>query len=115
MRRLLCVSAVLALLAAPVASCGDDDDETLTGATEATETSSGSASGSGISTAGDFLDASIPDQVKAVQDAVSANPDCKGVDAKAGGEFQVAVAIDAASASSDMPLTEVVGGQCSEN
>ena len=57
----------------------------------------------------------IPDQVKAVQDAVSANPECKGVDAKAGGEFQVAVAIDAASASSDTPLTEVVGGQCSEN
>jgi hypothetical protein len=42
-------------------------------------------------------------------------PECQGVDAKAGGEFQVAVAIDAASASGDTQLSELVGGQCSEN
>ena len=66
-------------------------------------------------TAGDFLEASVPDQVKAVKTEVAANPDCQGIDPKAGGEFQVAVAIDAASAPSDTPLSEIVGGQCSEN
>ena len=69
----------------------------------------------GITTAGDFLDASVPDQAKAVKAEVAANPDCQGVDPKAGGEFQVAVAIDAASAPGDTQLSEIVGGQCSEN
>ena len=49
------------------------------------------------------------------QNRLAANPDCQGIDPKAGGEFQVAVAIDAASAPSDTPLSEIVGGQCSEN
>ena len=49
------------------------------------------------------------------QNRLAANSDCQGVDPKAGGEFQVAVAIDAASAPSDTPLSEIVGGQCSEN
>ena len=38
-------------------------------------------------TAGEFLAASIPDEVKAVEDLVAAaNDECEGVDAKAGGD-----------------------------
>ena len=114
MGRLLAVVAVVALLALPLNACGDDDEDALTGATE-TQSTTGSGAGGGITTAGDFLEASVPDQVKAVKTEVAANSDCQGVDPKAGGEFQVAVAIDAASAPSDTPLSEIVGGQCSEN
>lgn len=115
MRRLLSLTAVLALIALPLAACGDDDEETLTGATETTETTSGSGASGGVATAGDYLDASSADQVKAVQDAVAANSDCKGVDTKSRGEFQSLVATDAASAPADTPLSEIVSGQCTEN
>ncbi len=115
MKRLLSVTAVLALLSLSFAACGDDNEETLTGAADTTN-SSGSTAKGGIATAGAFLDASIPDQVSAVGEAVSAaGSTCKGVDTKAGGDFQVAVATDAASAPPDTPLSEIVSGQCSEN
>ena len=115
MGRSLAVVAVVALLALPLSACGDDDEDALTGATETTQSTTGSGAGGGITTAGDFLDASVPDQAKAVKAEVAANPDCQGVDPKTGGEFQVAVAIDAASAPGDTQLSEIVGGQCSEN
>ena len=114
MGRPLAVVAVVALLALPLTGCGDEDEDALTGATE-TQSTTGSGAGGGITTAGDFLEASLPDQVKAVEAEVAANPDCQGVDPKAGGEYQVAVAIDAASAPPDTQLSEIVGGQCTEN
>jgi hypothetical protein len=114
MRRLPSLIAVLALLSLSFAACGDDDDETTTaGATGTTGAQDGS-SGSDL-TAEEFIAASIPDEVEAVQELVAADPACEGVDAQAGGDFQVAVAIDAASAPPDTPLSEVVSGQCEEN
>jgi hypothetical protein len=111
-RRLLSLTAVLALLSLSFAACGDDDQETLTGTTS----SSGSSASGGITTAGAFLDASSSDQESAVEDAVSAAGSvCNGVDTKAHGEFQNGVAIDAASASPDTPLSQIVSGQCAEN
>jgi hypothetical protein len=65
-------------------------------------------------TADDYIAASIPDQVEAVQDAVAADSACEGVDAQPGGDFQVDVAIAAASAEPDTPLSEVVSDQCAE-
>ena len=109
MRRLAVLTAVLASLA--FAACGDDDESDTSGASGA----SGATGASGASsemTAGEFLAASIPDEVKAVEDLAAANDECEGVDAKAGGDFQVAVAISAATADPETPLSEVVVEEC---
>jgi hypothetical protein len=115
MRRLLAVTAALALLS--FAACGGDDEEDspTTGATGATGATGeqGASAGTDL-TADEYIAASIPDQVEAVQDAVAADPECEGVDAEAGGDFQVDVAINAASAEPDTPLSEVVADQCAE-
>jgi hypothetical protein len=114
MRRLtiLCIGALLTLSA-----CGGDDDEPATGATGAVGPTGteGPATTGGIATAGDYMDASIPDQGEAAQELAEADPDCEGVDTQLGGDFQVAVAIDAASASAETSLAEIVNGQCNEN
>jgi hypothetical protein len=65
-------------------------------------------------TAAEFVDASIPDEVSAIKEAVKANPDCANVDASAGGDFQVSVAVNAATAAPDTPLTDVVAQTCTE-
>jgi hypothetical protein len=112
MRRLLAVTAVFVLLS--FTACGGDDDEEAAtiGATGATG-AQGVSAGTDL-TAEEYIAASIPDQVEAVKDAVAADSACEGVDAEAGGDFQVDVAIDAASTEPDTPLSEVVADQCAE-
>ena len=116
MRRIAVTTAVLAALA--LASCGDDDETTTTvttsGASGASGASgeTGSTSGSDM-TAGEFIDASLPDEIKAVEDIVAANPDdCSGVDPKPGEDFQVSVSVNAAQVSPDSSLEDVVLDEC---
>lgn len=113
MRRLglLSVTAMLALAGAAAGCGGDDETTTTTGATGATGAQGGQVAG-GVSTAGEFIDAPIPDQVEAAQALVSSDPACEGVSAKAGDDFQVGLAISAASASPDAPLAELVTAEC---
>ena len=100
------------LLAVAFAACGGDD-ETTSSTTGASGTSGAQGSaGSSELTASAFIAASIPDQIDAVQQAVDDNPDCSGVDASPGSDFQVNVAIDAASADPDTPISEVVADSC---
>ena len=109
MRRLACLTGVLALLA--LAGCGDDESSPSTGASGATGAQQAEPE-SGM-TAKEFIDAPIPDQLKAVRELVAADPDCAEVDASPGGDFQIAVAINAAEASPGTPLADVVADQCS--
>jgi len=103
-----------------VAGCGDDDEATTS--TAAPTTSSGASGAEETSggasydiTAAEFIDASLPDEVEAVQDFVEDNPDlCRDVSAEAGGDFQVGVAIGAASTSPDTPLPEIISQECEE-
>jgi len=110
MRRLLALAATT--LALSLSACGGDDSSTT--ATTGASGASGAAGATGGTdmTASEFIDASIPDEIEAVQSAVDANPQCAGVDAKPGGDFQVNVAIDAASADPDTPISEVVADNC---
>ena len=115
------IAATLAL-----AACGGDDDEDTTSATTATTTTSGATGATGADdttsggatydiTAGDFIAASLPDQVKAVQDYVADSPDeCGDVDAEGGSDFQVAVAINAATVEPDTPLPDVILEECEQ-
>lgn len=116
MRRRFAVTAALALLS--LAACGGNDDEEpipTAGATGATgATGAQGVSGGTDLTAEEYIAASIPDQVEAVQDAVAADSACDAVDAAPGSDFQVDVSIAAASAEPNMPLSEVVGEQCGE-
>jgi len=63
-------------------------------------------------TASEFIAASIPDEIDAVTQAAEANPDCASADTSAGSDFQVGVAIDAASADPDTPISEIVADNC---
>lgn len=109
MRRLISLTAALGLLA--LGGCGGGDDEPAdVGASGATGVQ-GVSSGAGL-TAAEFIDASIPDQAEAVEEIVAANPDCAGVDAKPGEQFQVGVAITAAQSPPGTPLEEIVAEQC---
>ncbi len=108
MRRLIPLAAVLLTLG--FAACGGDDESTTTaGATGATGAQGPSTA---AMTASEFIEASIPDEIEAVKQAVEDNPDCDGVDTAPGGDFQVSVAIDAASAEPDTPLAEIVADNC---
>jgi hypothetical protein len=123
---LLAAALVAASLA--LAACGGDDDEDATSAaTTATTTETGAtgatgATGSDDTTSGDatyditteeFVAASLPDQVQAVQDYVAdASDECGGVDDKPGSDFQVSVAIAAASAEPQTPLADVILAEC---
>lgn len=121
----LLVSA-LAVAVLGLAACGGDDDEDATSpATTATTTSGATgatgadaADGGGASydiTAEEFIASSLPDQVQAVQDYVAdASDECGGVDDKPGSDFQVAVAIAAASAEPETPLVDVILAECEE-
>jgi hypothetical protein len=111
MRTVLALGAVLMVLGAT--GCGGGDDTTSTPAAGASGTSGpqGSGSGGGM-TAKEFLDASIPDEVAAVQDAADANPDCSATNTDAGSDFQVQVAIDSASADPNTAIAEIVANNC---
>ena len=117
------IAAALVAASLALAACGGDDEDTTSAPATATTTSgaTGATGSEDITsgdatydiTAGEFIDASLPDQVKAVQDYVDSAPDeCGGVDAKAGGDFQVAVAISAASADPEEPLPDVILAEC---
>ena len=107
MRRLVSLIAVLALLA--LGGCGGDDDATIesgaSGATGAQDSSSGD-----FSSAKEFIDASLPDQIDEVKTIVGITPECEGVNPNE--DFQVGVAINAAQATPDTPMTEIVAAQC---
>jgi hypothetical protein len=125
-RALLVAAMVAAALA--LAACGGDDDEDTTATEPTTATTTAGATGptgagddtagDGASydiTAGEFIESSLPDQVKAVQDYVKDSPDeCGGVDAKGGSDFQVAVAINAATVEPDTPLADVILQECEQ-
>jgi hypothetical protein len=97
MRTLIALTA--AAVALVVASCGGDDEATT-------------APGAGAMTAKEFIDASIPAEVAAAQEAADATPACSGANTDAGSDFQVQVAIDASQAEPDRPLAEIVAGAC---
>jgi hypothetical protein len=110
MRRLILLAAVL--LALGFAACGGDDEtSSATTATPAGATGTQGAAG-GEMTASEFIAASIPDEIDAVTQAAEANPDCGSADTSAGSDFQVAVAVDAASADPDTPISEIVADNC---
>jgi hypothetical protein len=111
MRTLASVSVLVLTLI--VAACGGDDETTPTttaGATGATGVQ-GTVDSEGM-TAEEYLDAPIPDQLAAVEDAVQADPDCEGADTAPGGDLQVNVAIEATTAEPDQPLAEIVAENC---
>ncbi len=108
MRRLIPLFAVL--LALGLATCGGDDETSST--TAATSGATG-AQGTGRElTASEFVEAPIPDEIEAVKQAVADNPDCADADTAPGSDFQVSVAIDAASAEPDTPISEIVADNC---
>lgn len=111
MRRLTIVITAAALA---LSACGGDDDEPETGASGPTGATGaqGVATSSGIATAGDYLEASIPEQGEAVQELADAEPACEGVNAKLGGDLQVGVAIAAASAEPATELAGLVASEC---
>jgi hypothetical protein len=108
MRRLICLTACLALLL--VAGCGGDDETTTPAGTSGATGAQDSAGD--FMTAKEFIDASLPDQIEEVETIVGITPQCEGVDAKPGEKFQVAVAINAAQAQPDTPVEDIVSDQC---
>ncbi len=108
MRPPLATTAVL--IALTFAACGGDDETTST--TGASGTSGVQGPVDTDLTASEFIDASIPDQLEVVTQAAEDNPDCGDIDTAAGGDFQVSVAIDAAGAPSDTPISEIVADNC---
>jgi hypothetical protein len=109
MRRPLVLAALVLTLG--LAACGGDDETTSTTAGASGPTGAQGVESEGMS-AQEFIDASIPDQLAAVEDAVDANDECASVDTSPGGDFQVSVAIDAASAGPDTELSEIVAENC---
>ena len=101
-------AASIALLAGALAlaGCGGGDDTTT-----ADETQDSSAP---EQTAGQYVDASLPDEIKLVKQLAAANPDaCSGIDA--GKEsFIESVSISAATVAPDTPMSEVVADACAE-
>lgn len=126
MPRLTTALLALALMSVSLGltACGGDDDEDTTSAATTATTTSGATGATGADdadgggagydiTSEEFVAASLPDQVQAVQDYVADAPDeCGGVDDKPGSDFQVAVAIAAASAEPDTPLPDVILAEC---
>ncbi len=108
MRRLLSLIAILSLLA--LGGCGDDETATDTG--DAGATGAEDSSAGDFMTTKEFIDASLPDQIEEVETIVGITPECEGIDAKPGEEFQVGVAINAAQSPPGTPLTEIVTSQC---
>ena len=111
MRSAVVLPILVAALA--VAGCGGGDDSTSTPSVGASGTSGaqGSTGGTGM-TAREFIDASIPDEVAAVQESAEANPACAGTNTDAGSDFQVTVAIEVAKADPDASIDEIVADNC---
>jgi hypothetical protein len=109
MRTLIALTSLAATLA--LVSCGGDDETTSAAGPTGTSGAQGATAGAEM-TAKEFIDASIPDEVAAVQEAAEATPQCEGANTNAGSDFQVQVAIDAAQADPDTPLAEIVAGAC---
>jgi hypothetical protein len=119
------LSAALVALALALAACGGDDDDettatptTTAGATGATGATGAEGAPEGAAydiTAQEYLDASIPDQIKAMKEFVEDNPDeCEGQDAEGGGNFPQGVGIAAATVEPDTPMSEVILQECTE-
>ena len=118
------LAAALVTVSLGLAACGGDDDDdaaTTSATTSATSgatgaTGAGDTTGTGATydiTAQEFVAASLPDQIKAVEDYVADSPDeCGDADTKGGSDFQVAVAIAAASADPETPLADVILQEC---
>jgi hypothetical protein len=109
MRSLASITAVLFALTFAACGGGDDTSSTATGTSGATGAQGPSTS---EMTASEFIDASIPDEIDAVAQAAEDNSACADADTSAGSDFQVAVAIDAASAPPDTPISEIVADNC---
>ncbi len=111
MLRLAALALVIAGLA--LGACGDDEETaaTTTGA-DAQTTDAGQAGARAEITAKQFIAASIPEQVHEVRRLVAEVPACGEVDASPGGDFQIAIAINAAQAKPETPLAEIVADQC---
>jgi hypothetical protein len=103
----------IVLVALFIAGCGGGDDSTSSAAAGPTGATGaqGTAGGTGM-TAKDFSDASIPDQVAAVQEAADTNPVCADANTDAGSDFQVTIAIELAKADPDTPISEIVADNC---
>ena len=100
------------LLALLLIGCGGDDETTSIPAGPSGTSGAQGASGGGGMTAKELLDASIPAQVAAVQDAADADPDCSRTNTNAGSSFQVDVSIQAANSDPDTPLAQIVANNC---
>jgi ABC-type glycerol-3-phosphate transport system substrate-binding protein len=108
------IAAALAL-----GACGGDDDDTTVPTTTAGATgATGAQDSDGATydiTAGEFIQASIPDQIEAVEDFIADNPDtCANVDPKPGDNFMQGVAIAAASGDTGAPLSEIITQECEQ-
>ena len=116
MRRAIAGITIAAALA--LGACGGDDDTTVPTMTAGATGATGAQDGAGATydiTAGEFIQASIPDQIKAVQDFVADNPDaCANVDPKPGDNFMQGVAIAAASGDTGAPLSEIITQECEQ-
>jgi ABC-type glycerol-3-phosphate transport system substrate-binding protein len=113
------VVAALVSGALALGACGgDDDDETTPAATGATGATGAADTQGGASydiTAGEFIQGSLPDQIKAVEDFVADNPDvCANVDPKPGENFMQGVAIAAASGDTSTPVSEIITQECEQ-
>jgi hypothetical protein len=106
------LSAIAVLFTFALAACGGDDEADSTTAAGATGTAGAESSASSEMTASEFVAASIPDEIEAVTEAAEANSECANADTAPGSDFQVAVAIDAAQAPPDTPISEVVADNC---
>jgi hypothetical protein len=115
--------AALVALALALAACGGDDDDETTPTTPTTTAGATGATGAegapeGAAydiTAQEYLDASIPDQIKAMREFVEDNPDeCEGQNAEGGGNFPQGVGIGAATVEPDTPMSEVILQECTE-
>jgi hypothetical protein len=103
------------VLALGISACGGGDSSSSTTPVGASGASGAQgATPASAMTASEFVDASVPDEVNAVKEAVKDNPDCAAADAGAGSDFQVSVSVNAATAAPDTPLTDVVAQTCNE-
>src|SRR4051794_6600762 len=108
------IALICLLLALSLTACGGGDDSTTATPTAGASGASGAEGSTGDTsmTAQEFVAAPIPDEIAAVQAAAEADPACDGQDTSPGSDFQVQVAIDAASGDPDTPISEVVSNAC---
>ena len=103
MRGLICAPAVV--LALGLAACGGDDETTTTSGTQ------GADSG-GEMTAGKFIDASIPDEVAAVQEAAEAAPSAQARTPTPAATSRSRWRSTPPRRTPDTPLSEIVAEAC---